>query len=565
MSKVIADLLFPDSPSIQTIQDIIPGFKERENTPIVTRIAPSPTGFLHIGTLYTSLLNQKLAHQAGGKFILRVEDTDQARNTTDFETQSGWIYSIVRWLKLFGIPYDEGMREKEDKTLESFGDYGPYIQSERLAIYNAFIKYLVESDKAYVCFLTPEQLENIRTSQQLEKKATGIYGAYAMSRNLTEDEIISRINNGEKRVIRLRCESNPGEKVSFGDGIKGNVEMETNYIDQVLLKGDGFPSFALAHIIDDYLMGTTHVIRSDEWLASIPFHMQVFRCFEQIFTRPMRLYCHISPIQKLENGNRRKISKRKDPESDVLILHGSWYPAEWIKVFMFNLLNSNFEDWWKETNSSADVYVSWSEFQVSLEKCSTSGAILDITKLNHMCSEYLAWIDMETLFDDLKEFYNHTQQVWIDRDAHSDYIKSILSFDRNKKSHITYQNIIDYILPFLSDKIEIDTSLYPEAFDTTFVNTFSERYSDYISNQLFDTQWNIIRSKEEWFEDLKAIGKDFKIAGSNWEFKEGWYIGKIGDLAMVLRVKLYWSANTPDIYEMIRVMGKERAIWRLKN
>ncbi len=400
MSTKISNLLFSGLESCTTI---LARYPDRNGSPMVTRIAPSPTGFLHIGSVYTGLLNEKLAHQSEGKFLVRIEDTDQARNTTDFENQSGGIYSIIKGLNFFELQYDEGVILKDDNNLEQKGSYGPYIQSQRLDIYKSFIKYLLETGKAYVCFLSPQELESIRASQQVAKQATGIYGQYALSRNLTEDEVITRINKGDSYVIRWKANGEIGKKIQFEDGVKGSVDMQENYIDQIILKSDGFPSYALAHIIDDYLMGTTHVIRADERLASVPYHIQLFQGFADIFSRPQWSYNHNSPIEKMENGNRRKLSKRKDPEADVKTLIDAGYPAEGIKTYLMCLLNSNFEDRWKEENTK-HPYVSYKEFQVSLDKCSTSGAIFDMDKLNHICAEYLAIVPLDQLITELEAF-----------------------------------------------------------------------------------------------------------------------------------------------------------------
>lgn len=568
MSKTLATIVFPN---IQDIQSTIAQYPDRPMGQMVTRIAPSPTGFLHVGTLYTGLLNEKLTHQNNGVFIVRIEDTDQARNTTNFAEQSGGIYSIIKWLNFFEIPYDEWVRLLPDGSFEMLWNYWPYIQSERLNIYKSFIKYLLETDQAYVCFLTPEELEKIRTSQQLSKQATGIYGSYALSRVLSEDEVIAKINAGNSYVIRRKANTKPGDKVTFIDGIKGSITMDDNYADQIILKSDGFPSYALAHIADDYLMGTTHVVRSDEWLASVPYHLQLFGGFREVFTRSQWLYNHNSPVEKLDNGNRRKLSKRKDPEADVQVLLNQGYPPEGIKVYLMSLLNSNFEDRRKESNK--EYYTSYTKFEVSLEKCNTSGAIFDINKLHHICSEYLAIVPLDELVSQVKTFYSNTNQASIPQlnsgqnlglSAQLEQeISKLLSFDRSKKIHTTYQNIIDYITPFFADTLSIDQDLLPVAISQDLRLQIISAYITYIQNSLFGTNDEIIRNKEERFEDLKEFGKQFKIATNNAEFKEGWYIAKIWDLAMILRVALYGSSNTPDIYEMIKIYGKQKTCDRL--
>lgn len=579
MSSLIANILFPNT---ESVQDILGHYPRRPDNQIVTRIAPSPTGFLHIGSVYTGLLNEKLAHQSNWVFIVRIEDTDQARNTTNYEEQSGGIFSIINGLSFFQIEYDEGEKPlvKENKmVLQPVGNYGPYVQSQRLDIYKSFVKYLLETDQAYVCFMTPQELENLRTSQQLSKQATGVYGQYALSRNLSEEEIISRINNGDPYVIRRKATATLDEKITFEDGIKWTVEMQANYIDHILLKSDWFPSYHLAHIVDDYLMGTTHVIRADEWLASVPFHVQLFNGFASIFTKPQRSYNHNSPIQKLDNGNRRKLSKRKDPEADVQTLIDAGYPAEGIKTYLMCLLNSNFEDRWKEKNQT-QPYVSYKEFQVSLDKCNTAGAIFDMDKLRHICAEYLAVAPLydyknTSVLPDVLGFYYQTFQgqrikaldeTRDNETALQELVKhtvNVLSFDRDKKLHITYQDILDYIRPFLDD-ITVDASLFPTVFSAEQRQAILSAYTTYLETIFRDANGNTNKTQEQWFDDLKQFGKQFGIAANNAEFKEWWYIARVGDLAMIFRVALYGSTNTPDIYKMIIALGKDTVLKRLQ-
>lgn len=571
MSKALADLLFP---GITPIRELLKQYPNRSSEVVVTRIAPSPTWFLHIGTVYTGLINERFAHQntnmdqegeLDGKFLLRIEDTDQARNTTDYEKQTGWAYSIIKWLNFFGLQYDEWMILDNQKNIVSQWLYWPYQQSQRLDTYRSFVAYLLETWSAYICFITPEELENIRTSQQLSKQATWIYGSYALSRNLTEDEIKQNIIDGKPRTIRWKCPSNSWDRIQFVDGIKGEVNTEANYIDHILLKSDGFPSYHMAHITDDYLMGVTHVIRADERLASVPFHIQLFNGFSDVFSRPQRSYNHNSAILKLDNGNRRKLSKRKDPEADVQTLIDAWYPAEAIKIFLMSLINSKFEDRWREQNEQSTTFISYYNFPISFENCNTAGAIFDIVKLNSICSDYLSMISVEQLITELQTFYSSSHQENMEVLLSPELPKiliNILSFDRSKKLHTTYQDIINYILPFLY-RPEINNELYPNIFSSNQVKEILNHYNEHLIEYFWWEANNVLIQKEERFEDLKKFGKQYKIAWSNWEFKEWWYIGKIGDLAMLLRIHLYGSANTPDIYEMMKALGKEEVTKRL--
>lgn len=557
---MLTSLLFPDH---KPLQEILSNYPRRSSEQIVTRIAPSPTGFLHVGTVYTALLNEQFAHQSWGRFLLRIEDTDQARNTTDHENQSWGIYSIIHWLEHFDIPYDEGMILDTNNQIISNGSYWPYQQSQRLKLYQSWVAYLLETDQAYVCFMSPQELENMRVTQQLDKQPTGVYGNYALSRGLSETEVIGRITQWDPWVIRRKATNKPWERVNFHDGIKWMIDMEANYMDHILIKSDGFPSYHLAHIIDDYLMGTTHVIRADERLASVPFHIQLFKWFESMLDRPMWKYNHNSAILKLDNGNKRKLSKRKDPEADVQTLVDQWYPTQAIKLYLMSLVNSWFEDRRRSQNSQWNEYVSYHRFPISLDKCNNAWAIFDLAKLHSLCADYLSMIPVSQLKKELQEFYSHTGQMSIALEENESYLESVLSFDRNKKLHVTYQDIVDYILPFFQDSLSISDDLFPSSISPDQRKEILNEYKNYITQELFDDQWVIQKTKEEWFDDLKWFGKRYHIAGNKKEFEMWWYIAQIGDLAMILRVLLYGKLQTPDIYEMIKIYGLQKTLKRL--
>lgn len=559
----LSSLLFPD---IKPLELIIKEYANRPADKIVTRIAPSPTGFLHIGTVYTGLINEKYAHQSNGTFILRIEDTDQARNTTDFENKTWGIYSIVEWLNFFKLQYDEGMKVDQNRDIYSDGDFGPYQQSLRLDIYKSFVAYLLDTKQAYVCFLSWEELENMRTAQQVSKSATWVYGNYAIYRNLSDDQVKEKLlTNNSWRTIRRKATANPWDKISFNDGIKWSIEMEANYIDQVILKSDWFPSYALAHIVDDYLMGTTHVIRADEWLASVPYHIQLFSGFKDILTRKQWSYNHNSPILKLDNWNRRKLSKRKDPEADVNVLIKQWYPAEAIKIYLMSLINSKFEDRRREQNLNSENFISYHDFPINFENCNTAWAIFDLTKLNSICSDYLSMINLNELIDQLHQFYLTTAQQKIllfENEYSRENLVSILWFDRNKKLHTTYQDIIDYIEPLLADSLEIDESLFPNFINKKKRQELILLYSNWLS-KYFNENETLQVSKEERREFTKEFSKEQWFALNKKEFIEWTHIWLISDFAMILRIYLYGKTQTPDIYSMISIYGKQKTSNRL--
>lgn len=565
MSKQVADLLYPDVVDIKTILD---DYRPRSQKTI-TRIAPSPTWFLHIGTVYTWLLNRNIAHRDGGLFMLRVEDTDQARNTTDYDNKTWWVYSILDGFNYFWLELDEWVYYSWDREISMSWDYGPYVQSERLEIYKIFAKYLIEHDLAYPCFLTSEQLEQIRESQILAKTPTWVYGDYALSRNLSYDEIVADIDAGKDFSIRLRSPWSLGKRITFDDAIKWHIEIDDNCEDVVLIKSDWFPTYHFAHIVDDYLMWITHVIRTDERLPSVPKHIQIYQAFSDVFDRSIWTYAHPGPLMKIDAGNKRKLSKRKDPEADVQMFVEDGIPPKATKVYLMWLMDSSYEPWWftNFVESNNPDHLDITSFDWKLSDINGTWAMFDMQKLTHICGEYVASISLDDLILELESYLTRYPNPYIYEDSRKldlDYVRDVLWFDRQKKIHTNYKDIVDYILPFADDYFadnKVDHTLLPDI-DREVIKNFLSSYRTYISDTLF-TNWVISKSKEEWFEDLKEIGKEFGFAPSNAEFKEWWWIWKTGDVAMILRVLLYGRTNTPDIYEMIRVMWKDRVLDRL--
>ena len=354
--KDLANLIFPDAKDISYYEEKYPRRNLKEGA-IVTRYAPSPTGVMHIGGLYQALIAKKVAEQTSGVFFLRIEDTDQKR-----EIENG-INEIVNSLKDFGMESDEGMTSET----EEIGNYGPYKQSLRKEIYQAYAKYLIEQGKAYPCFCKPEEVEAIRSKQEAAKIRPGYYGVWAKCRNLTVEEMAQKIKNGENYIIRFKSPGREDRKIKHKDVIKGNVEFPENDQDIVIIKADGLPTYHFAHAVDDHLMGTTHVIRGDEWLSSVPLHLQLFH--ELGFKAPK--YAHIAPIMKNDNGNKRKLSKRKDPEAAVSYYEEQGIPKEAVKEYLLNIANSTFENW-RRANPDKDI----SEFELQLNKMSVSRSFI---------------------------------------------------------------------------------------------------------------------------------------------------------------------------------------------
>ena len=542
--KDLADLIFPDSKEISYYEEKYPKRDLKEGA-IVTRFAPSPTGFVHIGGLYQSLIAKKLANQTEGVFFLRIEDTDQKR-----EVENG-VTDIVNSLKDFGLEPDEGMiSETEEK-----GNYGPYKQSKRKDIYQAYAKYLIEQGKAYPCFCTPEEGEEIRKKQEEAKIRPGYYGVWAKCRHLTVEEMVEKIKNGEKYIIRFKSPGREDKKIKHKDVIKGNVEFPENDQDIVIIKADGLPTYHFAHAVDDHLMGTTHVIRGDEWLSSVPLHLQLFH---ELGFKPPK-YAHIAPIMKNDNGNKRKLSKRKDPEAAVSYYEEQGIPKEAVKEYLLNIANSTFENW-RRANPDKSI----EEFQLQLNKMSVSGALFDMVKLLDVGKTVISKFTAEKVYEEaLKWAKRHDEElekVLEDKD----YSLKVFAIERgNKKPR---KDIAKW-----SDVKENIEYMYDELF--------------YSKNQ--DYPYQIINNKEEiekililymkkyygdnddkqgWFDKIKELSGELGYAKEVKEFKEnpGKYTAHVGDVSTVLRVALTSRTNTPDMYEIMKVLGKDKIEERFK-
>jgi glutamyl-tRNA synthetase len=431
----------------------------------VTRFGPSPTGFLHIGGIFTALVSERLAHQSNGIFILRIEDTDKAREI------EGGVMQMVRALDEFGITIDEGLYFDGKET----GEYGPYKQSERLDIYKAFAKFLIEKDRAYPCFCTKDELEMLKNKQESEKVRPGYYGKWAKHRNLTLEEIDKKMKNGENFVIRLKSDITAESSFIFPDLIKGNVSVTENDNDIVLIKADGYPTYHFAHVVDDYLMGTTHVIRGDEWLSSLPTHLQVFKFIGK--TAP--LYGHLSPILKSDNGGRRKLSKRKDPEASVDFYSQKGYPRVSIIEYLLNIANSDFEDWRKNNPNVPNT-----DFLIKLERFSKSGALFDINKLNNISKEIISKMSAGEVFENTLQWADlHDKEFASSLRKDKEYYIKIFSIERggnNPRKDISSWSEIKNSISFFFNFPEGETGneimdLYPNYLEKKEIQVGKER------------------------------------------------------------------------------------------
>ena len=535
--KDLANLIFPNAKDISYYEEKYPERNLKEGA-IVTRVAPSPTGFVHIGTLYQALVAKKVAAQTEGVFFLRIEDTDQKREIENGTTE------IIESFKDFGIIPDEGMINET----QSNGEYGPYKQSQRKEIYQAYAKYLIAQGKAYPCFCTPEEVEAIREKQEAAKIRPGYYGVWAKCRNITVEEAIEKIKNGEKYIIRFKSPGREDRKIKHKDIIKGNVEFPENDQDIVIIKADGLPTYHFAHAVDDHLMRTTHIIRGDEWLSSVPLHLQLFQ--ELGFKAPK--YAHISPIMKNDSGNKRKLSKRKDPEAAVSYYKKMGIPKEAVKEYLLNIANSTFENW-RRANPELDI----SEFDLQLNKMSVSGALFDIVKLQDVGKTVISKFIAEKVYEEAlnwaKEFDKDLEEMLKDKS----YALKVLGIERgNKKPRkdIAKWSDVKYIIEYMyEDKFYSQKQNY----DYQVINEKED--IEKILNLYITDYYNDEDDKQTWFDKIKELADKMGYAKEVKEFKANpdKYKAHVGDVSTVLRIALTGRTNTPDMYEIMKILRKE--------
>ena len=542
--KELADLIFPNAKEISYYEEKYP----RRNLPegaIVTRFAPSPTGFVHIGGLYQALAARTSANKTGGVFFLRVEDTDQKR-----EIENG-ITGIVNSLKDFDMEPDEGMINET----ESKGEYGPYIQSLRKDIYQAYAKYMIEQGKAYPCFETPEEGEERIKRQEAAKVRTGYYGVWAKYRNLSLEEMAEKIKAGVPYIIRFKSNGREDRKIKHKDIIKGNVDFPENDQDIVIIKADGLPTYHFAHLVDDHLMGTTHVIRSDEWLSSVPLHLQLFQ--EAGFKAPK--YAHIAPIMKNDNGNKRKLSKRKDPEAAVSYYKEIGVPSLAVKEYLLNIANSGFENW-RRQNPNASM----NEFDFQLNKMSVSGALFDMVKLNDVSKIVISRYTAQEVYDESMKWAQKYDDELVQILSDKEYSLRVLGIERGnvkprkdiaKWSDVKENIIYMYDEKFMNEKIDYP---YQTINNKEDINKILDLY--------IEKYYNGNDDKQTWFDKIKELSGSLGYAKEVKEFKANpeMYKAHVGDVSTVLRVALTGRTNTPDMYEIMQVLGKESIIKRFE-
>ena len=503
----------------------------------VTRLAPSPTGFMHLGNLYVALANERIAHQSGGVLYLRIEDTDEKRKV------EGAVDVIHRSLKYFGVNFDEGA--------DLCGEYGPYYQRQRAEIYHAYAKDLIKRGLAYPCFCTEEDLEKTREYQTENKLLPGYYGEFAKCRNLTEEEIYANLAAGKPYVIRLKSQGDVEVKHTFRDQVKGDITVTENNQDVVILKSDGIPTYHFAHAIDDHFMRTTLVIRGEEWLSSLPIHIELFKVLG--FKLPK--YGHNCSIQKIDGETRRKLSKRKDPEASLTFYREQGYHPQAVRTYMMTLLNSNFEEWLlKCPDKPLD------EFKYSIGKMGKSGALFDILKLNDISKTHFATLSAEEAFDFMKdwtdEFGTDEQKAYF---ADKDYMLKVLTLcmgiggKKRRKDFICAKQAVEMLAYFFDGTF---APVYEYRFDSEVVKTVLED---------FKASYDYADDMQAWFEKVKAVASTNGFATDMKAYKADptAYPGNVSDVAEMLRIATTGLSNTPDLWTIMQILGKERTLARL--
>lgn len=542
--KDLADLIFPNAKEIAYYEEKYPERNLPEGA-VVTRFAPSPTGFVHVGGLYQALVARTVAKKTEGVFFLRVEDTDQKR-----EVENG-VTGIVNSLKDFDMAPDEGMVTEIDEI----GNYGPYKQSSRKEIYEAYAKYLIEQGKAYPCFASSEELEEMRAKQEAAKIRPGYYGVWAKYRNLPVDEAIEKIKNGEDYIIRFRSPGREDRKIKHKDVIKGNVDFPENDQDIVIIKADGLPTYHFAHAVDDHLMRTTHIIRSDEWLSSVPLHLQLFQ--ELGFKVPK--YAHISPIMKNDNGNKRKLSKRKDPEAATSYYEEEGIPAQAVKEYLLNIANSTFENW-RRANQDKDM----SEFELQLNKMSVSGALFDMVKLLDVGKTVISKYTAERVYEEAFNWAKKHDEELMEMLEDKEYALKVFGIERgNKKPRKDISKWAE-----VKENIEYmyDENFYAKTQEYPYQVINEKEDIEKILTLYIEKYYDENDDKQTWFDKIKELAGEMGYAKEVKEFKANpdAYKAHVGDVSTCLRVALTARTNTPDMYEIMKVLGKERIAKRFE-
>lgn len=545
-NQKLANLLFPEVVNTPEYYEEKFPYRKLPNKAEVTRMAPSPTGFIHLGNLYSALADERIAHRNGGVFYLRIEDTDEKRKV------DGAVEIIIDVLRYFDIEFDEGAGFADTDPQNA---YGPYFQRQRVEIYHTYAKSLVERGLAYPCFCSEETLEAVHAKQEADKVLTGYYGEYATCRNLSYEEIEENIKAGKPYVLRLRSQGSPDKEITFVDSIKGEIKLPENIHDIVLLKKDGIPTYHFAHAIDDHLMRTTTVVRGGEWLASAPIHYELFH----VLGFKMPAYAHTAHLMKFdeETGGKRKLSKRKDPELSLDYYRKDGYHPYCMKVYLMTLLNSNFEEW-HEKFPDKNI----NEFPFTVEKMSQSGALFDKDKLHNICKNELSKLSEDELYTFLYDWAVENEpekaKIWF---ADKEKMLSILRLymgvgaKRRRKDFMYAKQVFEMIGYFFDMGQETEKDEFKQDKETvaTILNEYLSIYNHDDDNS-------------EWFNKLKAIADKYGFASDMKAYKANPenFKGSVSDIAEIVRIAVTGRANTPDLWTIVHIMGEEQMKERIQ-
>ena len=539
--QVLSQLLFPNV--ILTPEELEDRFPLR-NVPegaVVTRMAPSPTGFVHLGNLVQGTISERMAHQSGGVLFLRVEDTDAKREVP------GAVEVLIDTLKHYGIQFDEGATHDGDN-----GSYGPYRQRQRAELYHVYAKKLVAEGQAYPCFCTEEELAAMREQQESNKETTGYYGKYAMWRDRSLAEIQEKLDAGMPWVLRFRSTGSIENQFKFDDLVKGKLTVTENNVDHVLLKSDGIPTYHFAHAVDDHLMRTTHVVRGDEWMATLPFHIQLFKALG--FKLPK--YVHIGPLMKMDGTSKRKLSKRKDPELALTYYKAEGFPIQAVQEYLMTVLNSNFEDW-RRANPDAPL----SDFKFSPKKLNPAGSLFDYAKLTDVSKNEIAKMPAQTVYTLLTQWAKEFDPEFAAKlEADSDYAIAILSIGRGgkkpRKDMATWKEAKPY-MGFFYDEY-MDKPVFDEKFSKQTVNAVLAKFLD---------RFDYADDSAAWFDKVKAITEEIGFTTDMKAYKADptAFAGTVADVSAMIRVAVTGKTNSPDLYSVIQILGYDRTVARIRS
>ena len=539
--QALAQLLFPDvTDTPETLEEKYP-LRNAPEGAVITRMAPSPTGFVHLGNLVQGLTSERMAHQSGGVLFLRVEDTDAKREVP------GAVEVLIDTLKHYGIQFDEGATHDGDS-----GNYGPYRQRQRAAIYHVYAKKLVSEGQAYPCFCTEEELSAMRTQQEANKETTGYYGKYAMWRDRPMEDIQAQLSAGNPWVLRFRSTGSIENQFKFDDLVKGKLTITENNVDHVLLKSDGSPTYHFAHAVDDHLMQTTHVVRGDEWLPSLPFHIQLFQALG--FKLPK--YVHIGPLMKMDGTSKRKLSKRKDPELALTYYKAEGFPVQAMREYLMTVLNSNFEDW-RRANPDADIET----FKFSPKKLNPAGSLFDYAKLVDVSKNVISRMSAEEVYGLLTAWAEEFDSDFAQKlKADPDFATRILTIGRGgkkpRKDMATWQEAKPYMGFFYDEYLE--APCFDEKFDKAVIRSALTKFLE---------RFNFQDDANTWFDKVKEITTELGFTTDMKAYKADpdAYPGTVADISTFLRLAVTGKTNSPDLYTVMQILGNDATVSRIRN